>query len=298
MLALFQSRDYQEITPPTFEYLDVFARGAGGASLDHAYRFVDRTTGRMMLLRPDVTPQVARMAATLLADRPRPLRLCYAAPVFRYEEEHLGREREIFQIGAEQIGEVSAAADLEILRLVIDLLHALKITQFKIVLGQMEFTRGVLSGIASQPDVFDAILRSVAKKETASLEATLQSLKMTQKQRLGVLSLLNLSGEEEVFRWAAPLSHGDASCKGLDRLQEVYAALKKSGHSKNTLIDLGEVRGFDYYTGLVFEIFVEGIGMAVGGGGRYDHLLERFGTAEPAIGFAMDIERLQTASAH
>lgn len=297
-LALFERRGYQEIVTPTFEYLDVFSLGTADAHLNHAYKFVDRATGRMMILRPDVTPQIARTAATLLRDRPRPLRLCYSANVFRHAEEHTGHEGEIFQIGAEMIGAPGIDADVEAIGLVCDLLRTLGLSSFKIALGQMAFTRGVLAPFAAMPESFEKILHAVAKKEAAALDAALHLPGIDAKLRRAVLSLPHLYGGPEALKAAKAFATQPACRAGLSRLCAVYEKLVERGDDAHLVIDLGEVRGFDYYTGVVFEIFAEGVGSAIGGGGRYDGLLEKFGHPAPAIGFAVDVERLQAALDH
>jgi ATP phosphoribosyltransferase regulatory subunit len=295
ILSIFSQWGYQEVITPIFEYLDVFSLGVGEELLNRAYKFVDRATGRIMVLRPDVTPQIARIAATLLNGQPLPLRLCYSANVFRHEEEHAGREREIFQIGGELIGASEAESDAEMITLAIEILQKLGLKSFKIALGQMAFTRGVLRSFEPSPDLFKKVLQSVAKKEASQLEALLKEAKVGLKMRKQVLSLLNLFGGEEVFKQAAALADAPSCRAGLKRLKEVYAILKRAGYQEHLLVDLGEVRGFDYYTGTIFEVFTEGVGSELGGGGRYDHLLEKFGAPSASTGFAVHIERIQWA---
>jgi ATP phosphoribosyltransferase regulatory subunit len=295
ILAVFSQWGYQEVITPIFEYLDVFSLGVGEELLNRAYKFVDRATGRIMVLRPDVTPQIARIAATLLNGQPLPLRLCYSANVFRHEEEHAGREREIFQIGGELIGASDAEADAEMIILAIEVLQRLGLKSFKIALGQMAFTRGVLRSFEPSPDLFKKVLHSVAKKEASQLEELLRKEKVGATTRKQVLSLLNLFGGEEVFKRAASLADHPSCHSGLQRLKEVYTLLKRAGYQDHLLIDLGEVRGFDYYTGTIFEVFTEGVGAELGGGGRYDHLLEKFGSPSASTGFALHVERVQWA---
>ncbi len=294
ILSAFYRWGYQEVTPPIFEYLDVFSLGIGEEGLDSAYKFVDRASGRIMVLRPDVTPQVARIAATLLQDQPRPLRLCYSANVFRHQEEHAGRERELFQIGGELIGPSTAEADAETIALTIEILVRLGLKSFRITIGQMDFTRGLLKPIASSPPLLREILHYVAKKEASQLERRLKEEAVDATTRRRVLALLDLIGGEDLFKRAAALSDHPACRSALKRLKEIHAILKFSGYQDYLLFDLGEVRGFDYYTGTVFEIFADGIGAELGGGGRYNHLLEKYGKASPSTGFALYIERIQS----
>lgn len=294
ILSSFYRWGYQEVIPPIFEYLDIFSLGVGEERLDSAYKFVDRATGRIMVLRPDVTPQVARIAATLLKDQPRPLRLCYSANVFRHQEEHAGRERELFQIGGELIGPSDAEADAEMIALSIEILVRLGLRSFRITIGQMDFTRGMLNPFISSPASFRKILHYVSQKEASQLEKLLKEIDVDSKTRRRVLSLLDLLGGEALLKQAATLSDHPSCRKGLKRLREIYAILSASGYKDYLLIDLGEVRGFDYYTGTIFEIFADGIGSELGGGGRYNHLLEKYGAASASTGFALYIERIQS----
>jgi ATP phosphoribosyltransferase regulatory subunit len=295
IFSVFFKADYQEVITPLFEYAETFSKTSGEESLHHAYQFVDRATGRMMVLRPDVTPQIARMAATLLADRKRPLRLCYSANLFRHEEEHAGQEREIFQMGAEQIGLSGAEADAEMIALAIDVLQTLRIQSFKIVLGQAAFTRGILSPLETQPVLLRALLSCISRKESSRLETLLKETQVETKTRKQILALPHLFGRNDLFKRAAAITDAPVCKAALKQLAEVYRLLVQKGMQKHLLIDLGEVRGFDYYTGTIFEVFAESVGVALGGGGRYDHLLEKFGPAAPSIGFALNIERVQQA---
>ncbi len=298
ILSSFDRWAYQEVIPPIFEYLDVVARGLGTEHLDNAYKFIDRATGRIMLLRPDVTPQIARIAATLLEGEPRPLRLCYSANVFRHEEEHAGREREIFQIGGELIGPSDAEADAEMIALTIEILLRLGLKGFRIIIGQMAFTQGILSPFSASPLFSQKILHCVSKKEASQLERLLNEEQVDQKVQEQVLALIDLLGGEEVFQKAESLSRHPDCIAGLKRLREVYAILKAAGYEDHLLVDLGEVRGFDYYTGTIFEVLCDGVGSELGGGGRYDNLLACFGAPSPSTGFALSIEQIQIALAH
>ncbi len=295
ILSIFSKWGYQEVITPIFEYLDVFSLAVGEEFLNRAYKFVDRATGRVMVLRPDITPQIARIAATLLNNHPLPIRLCYSANVFRHEEEHAGREREIFQIGAERVGPSDAASDAEIISLVIEILKKLGLKSFKVILGEMSYTRGILKPLEPSSDLYRNVLCSVAKKETSRLETLLVEGNVPHPLKRQMLALLNLFGGEEVFKSAHALSDDPLCRAGLKRLKEVYTLLKDAGHAAHLLMDLGEVRGLDYYTGIIFEIFTEGVGVELGGGGRYDHLLEKFGSASSSTGFALRIERIEEA---
>jgi len=292
VFSVFFRAGYQEVITPLFEYLDVFSQTSGEDLLNRSYKFVDRATGRIMALRPDVTPQIARMAATWLSNHPRPLRLCYSATLFRHAEEHAGQEREMLQMGAEHIGHGEAQDDAEMILLVIKILQKLKMKS-KIVLGQTAFLRGILKPFESNPILFRKILSAVARKEILHLSSLLKDVPVGVGFKKQVLALPGLLGGEEVLAAATFLSRNPLCVAGLKRLSDVVRILTAKGLKEYLLIDLSEVRGFDYYTGIVFEIFADGVNIELGGGGRYDHLLEKFGAPCPAIGFALNIEQIQ-----
>ncbi|HET6371493.1 MAG TPA: ATP phosphoribosyltransferase regulatory subunit [Nitrospiria bacterium] len=294
LLTLFGQWGYQEVITPLFEYLDVLSMGVGEELLNRAFKFVDRSSGRMMVLRPDVTSQIARMAATLLSQNPLPLRLCYSANVLRHEEEHAGRDREIFQMGVECIGIEGVEADAEIVTIAIEALNRLGLKEFKIAIGHMGFFRGLLEGLEGDPAITTAVLHAVARKEQAELERLLLRAKVPPKTRSVLLELPNLFGGEEVLREANRLTRQATCQNALRQIKIIFDTIRGAGYGSALLVDLGEVRRFDYYTGMVFEIFVDGMGYELGGGGRYDQLVERFGHAVASTGFALHIERLQT----
>ncbi len=291
VLSVVYQHGYQEVVPPIFEYYDSLS--VSDEALDRAYKFVDRSTGRVIVLRHDVTPQIARMAATSLTGRPHPLRLCYATHVFCYADEHTGEGREKFQIGGELIGSGGADADAEIIALAIESIRKAGLRSFKVVLGQMAFVRGILQPLQHTPSLLERALGLIARKETAQLSALLIEAQVPRPSVETIMALLTFVGYKEVLKRAA--SHDPMVATELQKLDRVFGRLTKLGFGAHLLIDLSEVRGFDYYTGTIFEVFADGLGSALGGGGRYDNLLARFGKPLPATGFALNVERLQTA---
>jgi len=295
LLSVFSQWGYQEVIPPIFEYLDVMAEGLDEEMINRGYKVVDRGSGRLLLLRPDVTPQIARMVAALMRDQPLPLRLCYSVNVFRDEEEHAGRERELFQIGGELIGWDAPQADAEVIAIAIEALRHLGLRSFKLAIGQVEFFSGFLDGLGLSAQIQKKIRNAVTRKESSELKEIIIRAKIPSKVAGKILAVPELFGQEEVLKAAGRLVNGRTTERSLARLEEVYRLLVSSGYRDHLLIDLGEIRGFDYYTGIVFEVFAKGLGYAVGGGGRYDRMLGKFGYDCPSTGFAFDLVRLYHA---
>ena len=284
---------YREIIPPTFEYLDVLSEGLEPNLLEKSYKFADRTTGRMLLLRPDVTAQIARMVAMGMLGSTVPMRLSYRTTVFRHEPEHAGREREIFQVGAELIGQDDVATDGEIIALLMDCLSQIGLKDFKISLGHVGFFTALLARSGMSPEGQKRAEQAAARKDLPYLEQILTQERVPASVGRAILEAPGLYGREEVLERGRALAGRDSAQRSaLDRLSQLYRFLSASGLGDHLLLDLGEFRGFDYYDGVVFDVFAASLGCELGGGGRYNHLIARFGRDLPSTGFALDVNRL------
>ena len=284
---------YDEIILPTFEYLDVLAPGLEAELLETCYQFIDRTTGRTLLLRPDATAQMARTIGMGLTGSTVPQRLSYRTSVFRYEPEHAGRGREIFQVGAELVGVDDVTGDYEIISLLIECLQAIGLRSFTIALGHVGFIKGLLMRSGLSPQGQKRAEQAAAKKDLPRLEELLASERIAKAAAKAIREAPELTGQEEVLDRGRVLAAGEPTLTApLDRLAQVYHLLCAAGHRDSLLLDLGEFRGFDYYDGVVFDVFASGVGAELGGGGRYDHLIARFGRDLPSTGFALDVDHL------
>ncbi|MDE0485911.1 MAG: ATP phosphoribosyltransferase regulatory subunit [Nitrospira sp.] len=284
---------YREIIPPTFEYLDVLSAGLPADILEKCYKVADWTTGRILVLRPDVTAQIAKIVAMGMAGRQLPLRLSYRSTVFRYEPEHAGREREVFQLGVELIGADDASMDAEILTLLIESLKAVGLSHFKISLGHVGFYQALLaqSGLSEQGRKQAEL--AVARKDLPKLEHILKTERIPSRQARPILEAPGRYGREEMLQWGRTVAGRNTRLLApIERLSRVYALLDAAGVKDHLLLDLGEFRGFDYYDGVVFDVFSDNVGCELGGGGRYNHLIGQFGQDLPSTGFALDLDRL------
>ncbi len=284
---------YREIIPPTFEYLDVLSAGLPADILEKCYKVADWTTGRILVLRPDVTAQIAKIVAMGMAGRQLPLRLSYRSTVFRYEPEHAGREREVFQLGVELIGADDASMDAEILTLLIESLKAVGLSHFKISLGHVGFYQALLaqSGLSEQGRKQAEL--AAARKDLPKLERILKTERVPSKQAKPILEAPGRYGREEMLQWGRTVAGRNTRLLApIERLGRVYALLAAAGVKEHLLLDLGEFRGFDYYDGVVFDVFSGNVGCELGGGGRYNHLIGQFGQDLPSTGFALDLDRL------
>lgn len=292
LISIFAGWSYEEITTPTVDYYSLFEHGMGRAQAHHAFRFTD-TDGRMLALRPDVTSLVARAAATLFAERERPLRLCYVASVFRQQpQSHAEWRRESTQIGVELIGANSSAADMEVLAIVCEALERLGLDRdCSITLNDVEVFNGIAAELNLNPEARNEMRELVDTRNAADLERFLASYTSASEAR-DFAQLIQLSGKRQTLSDARRLITNARSRAALDRLDRLWSVVESLQLTDRFEIDLGDVSRLDYYTGLTFKIYVSGAGTRVGSGGRYDGLTASFGRAEPAVGFVLELDAL------
>lgn len=291
-LTVFDSWSYEQLVTPTVDYYSLFEHGMGRAEAHRAFRFTD-TDGRLLALRPDVTSAVARAAATLFSERARPLRFCYAAPVFRQQpQSHAEWRRESTQIGCELIGVNTIAADLEVLAIASDFLSRLQLAgTYSITLNDVGIFSGVAEGLELDVTEREEMRRLIDVRNSTDIEAFLASYTSVEEARAFAL-LAQLSGKRETLDRARSGLTNKHSLTALDRLERLWTVIESLGLVDQFEIDLGDVSRLDYYTGVTFKIYVAGAGARVGSGGRYDGLTASFGKTEPAVGFVADLDAL------
>lgn len=291
LAALFSSWGYEEIITGTIEYEDVIARGLNEEEKGQLYRFFGRD-GEALTLRPDMTTPIARFVSSQMGDAPLPLRLFYTANVFRHEKIQAGRYREFYQAGIELIGTDTGRADAEVIILAIEALRTLGVEEFKIGIGQVQLLDSLLKTTSLGEDMKFNLKKSIADKDYVSVSSIIKNsgLKKAEQELLNSLSLVQ-TGEEFFHR----LNGGDfpEQLTGqLERLRDVFKTLSAAGLDDKIFIDLGITRDFEYYTGIVFEVYTHALGFPIVGGGRYNNLYSGFGRSCPATGFALGIERI------
>jgi len=291
LLEVFRRWGYREVVTPAYEYFDVLSQGTDRELQERMFKMVDRESGRLLALRADVTPQIARIVATRMRDEPKPLRLAYVTNVFRYDEPHVGRYREFYQAGVELVGLPNPEGDAEMIAMTVEGLQALGLTRFQIDVGQAEFFRGILEDLNVDETTAGALRSALGHKDQSALERLVADLSATAAVTELLLTLPALYGRGDVLDRAEALVKNGRSEAALANLAEVYRLLRAYGLADSVLLDLGEVRGFDYYSGVHFEAYVSGLGAPLVGGGRYDQMLARFGYDCPATGFAFEVGR-------
>ncbi len=290
VVAVFEGWDYDEIIPPLFDYADVFA---GEALASRTYSFVARD-GSVLALRPDFTSLIAKIAAGRLRGRQAPLRLYYSGEVVRYEPVKAGRQNELYQMGLEHLGGDAREADAEVLAIAAECLERLGVQGFVLALGHVGVFAGLVEAASLAADRIELLRDRVESKDPAGVRQVLQAATGVPPDVAAALERLTLigGGREALAEARSALACCAPARAALDELGAVADALVSAGLGAHVAVDLAEVRGLDYYTGLVFRVFAPDLGFEVGGGGRYDALLARFGRPLPAVGFMLGLDRV------
>lgn len=285
---------YQDIQTPTFEYDDVFRKEIGSTSTKELYRFFDRE-GNILTLRPDITPSVARAAATLFETEDFPIRLCYAGNTFTNHTSYQGRLKENTQLGAELIGLDSIEADAEMLAMVVDGLKKTGLKEFQVNIGHVDFIQSLLEATGLEDDEMDEIRTLINNRNYFGVEEILDNRSVKESVKEAFHILPELMGGPEILESAARIAPSAEARLAVTRLQQIYKLLRLYKAEDHVTFDLSMSGSYGYYTGIIFRAYTYGTGDAVVRGGRYDHLLEKFGKSTPSIGFAIIIDELMSA---
>jgi ATP phosphoribosyltransferase regulatory subunit len=288
--GVFEKWSYVEVQTPSFERFDVLESALGRALAEKAFLFNDRQ-GTQLTLRPETTTPIARLASTRMKDAPLPLRLCYVQPAYRYEEPQEGRMREFTQAGVELIDAQSLDADAESLFTAFEALDTLGLTDAKCDINHAAIVEGVIASLALAQDVARRLKPLISQRNVAALRELLAD-PIDANARETILRLVLTRGQEDVLAFARSVCHAPEGLMGIERLASLLARARERGLGDRIAIDLSLLRDFDYYTGLIFEGFLNDIGFSVAGGGRYDALLPRFGFNVGAVGWSVSVERL------
>lgn len=292
--SLFDRWGYDEVVTPTFEHSETITSGAGCDLLQNMFKFFDKGN-QILVLRPDMTTPIARVAATRLREQTLPLKLFYLTNVFRYEQAQTGRQCEFYQAGVELLGEAGAAADAEIVALAVEAMLEAGLKNFQISLGQVEFLNGLMDQSNLEEEQRYKIKHCMVKRDLVGLDEVIKNSELDKDVAQLLSHIPLLYGGSDMLDKAYKMVGNEISRKALDNLAEIYQLLKSYGVEQYVNFDLGLIRDLNYYTGMVFEGYTPGLGFPVCGGGRYDNMVSSFGVDCPATGFALGIERLLLA---
>ena len=292
--ALYEKRGYGCVVTPALEYYDVFNFDSQTIPEENMFKLTDKS-GRLVVMRPDNTTPMARIAATRLKNAPRPLKLCYNQNVFRISKDYSGKRSEFAQTGIEIIGGDSKMADIEAVVTALRTLREISdfyggSVNYKLELGHAHFCKAILDAANISDDARELMTKYIGAKNSSSIEMVCADFDIPKELMEKVRQIPRLYGTKSVIAQARQLCEGvEKAEKALDYLEYIYDVLDENGFSENISIDLATVNDMDYYTGVVFRGYIDYTGEAVLGGGRYDNLMSNFGSDETATGFGVNL---------
>jgi ATP phosphoribosyltransferase regulatory subunit len=292
LIEVFEARGYGEVSTPAIEYDEVMARGDGRAARS-SYRFFDEN-GELLALRSDMTVPIARLVASRFANSEAPYRLCYLASTYRAVRPQSGQMREFMQAGVELIGASASEGTVEVIEVLEAALDAAGLSRAVIGLGDADLYGQLLEELGVADESREAVLANLAAHDLVGLEQTLIAAGIGAERAATCVQLTQLRGGKEVLEQARGLG-GEAVQRATARLSETYGELERRGAAERVQIDLGLLRDLGYYSGAILEVYDPALGHVLGGGGRYDGLMKRFGLDLSAAGFGLYLERVHTA---
>ncbi len=285
---------YKEIETPTIEFYDTFGGERGLINQESMYKFCD-SKGRLLVLRPDLTVPVARVAATRLKDEVLPIKCCYIGNTFSFDELGGGRQNEFTQAGCELLGINSPEADAEVVAMAIETVKATGIEEFQIDIGQVGFFKGLMEESGLSEDEIEEVRELIDQKNLVGVEQVMDRHKVKTPLKRIILDLPKLFGSRDILQNINSEDIGKEATKAIENIKAVLEILEDRNLAQYVSLDLGMVQSLNYYTGIVFRGFTYGVGFPILSGGRYDKLVAKFGRDCEATGFSLGINMVMMA---
>ncbi len=294
MWTVLTSIGYKEVETPSFEYYDCYIGESGQISQETMFKFFDEQ-GRILALRPDMTTSIARMAATKTADKTMPQRYMYTGSVFRNELTEGVRMREFTQTGIELIGSYAPDADAEVISAVMEAILATGIEDIAMEIGQVAFFNGLIEQAGLNEELTEKLRDRIDSKDSVGIKSITEKLDIDDAIKDLMIQLPYLFGDLSVIDKADVKGLNATSHAALENLRRIYELLCLYGFEQYISIDLGMLQSIDYYTGSIFKCYTRNVSFPVCAGGRYDHLMGKFGKTRGAVGAAIGVNRVMSA---
>lgn len=291
VLKLYGFRDIQT---PTFEFFDIYSKERGTIDSNEMYKFIDRE-GNTLVLRPDITPSIARCVAKYYKDETLPVRLCYVGNTFINNHSYQGKLKETTQLGAELLLDDTVEADAEMIALTIDCLLQAGLKEFQVEIGQADFFKGLVEEARFNEDEVEQLRELIASKNYFGVEELVSSKDIGSQLKEIFLKLPELFGSVDKLNYAKNMANNERAFMAIERLERLYDLLTAYGFEKYVTFDLGMLSKYNYYTGIIFRAYTYGTGEPIVNGGRYNNLVSQFGKEAPAIGLAIVVDQLMLA---
>ncbi len=285
---------YQDIQTPSFEFFDIFDKERGSVDSKNMFKFFDRE-GHTLVLRPDMTPAIARCAAKYFENEKEPIRLCYIGNTFINNSRYQGRLKEVTQAGCELIGDYSIEADAEMIALLIESILSSGLKEFQVEVGHIGFFKGLVMETGLSADGEVELREIIRNKNVFRVNEILESENISKECGESFYKLPQMFGGVDILDKAKELTKNQTALGAIRHLEKVYDLLKVYGYEQYVTFDLGMLSELDYYTGVIFKAYTYDVGEPVANGGRYDSLITQFGTDKASIGFCITIDLLHQA---
>lgn len=289
---VFRKHGYRQITSPMLEYVEVF-ENKGSVQRD-IFKFID-SDGKILALRSDMTPPIARIVSTNFDETRTPIRLSYIESTFQSARKYQGKEKEFTQAGVELIGVKSIESDAEILALSIKSILKTGLQEFKVDIGNVNFLQGIIEEINLAEDESIKLQKAIIKGDFVSSEKMTKNLSIDEGLKYLLSNLPLFSGDIKILEKARQFTKNKKSLDSLLEIESLYKALEEYDLLDYIKIDLSMIGHFDYYTGLIIHGYTKHVGYPILNGGRYDTLIENFGVSLPAVGFSIKVNELMQA---
>ncbi len=290
---VLKSYGYEDIETPALEYFEVFSSEVGTTPSKDLYKFFDRE-GHTLVLRPDITPSIARAASTHLAEQDN-LRLCYTGNTYINDSSYRGSLKEVTQMGVERIGADSPEEDAEVLAMIAECMLCAGLTRFQISIGHVGFFQALLEESQMNEEISKKLCSLISNKNYFGVEELIKEQCLSPALEQVFLKFPGLLGSVEVLQAAKSLTQNPKALRAIRRLEEIYRILSCYGYEKYLSFDLGMLGRYNYYTGIICQAYTYGTGEPIVRGGRYDRLMEHFGRHSKAIGFVCLVDQLHLA---
>lgn len=285
---------FQDIQTPTYEFFDIFNRERGTVESKEMFKFFDQYNNTLVL-RPDITPSIARCVAKYYSREDMPIRLSYSGSTFIHRRGYQGKLSEISQIGAELMNDSSSDADAEMIALTVECLAKSGLKEFKIDVGHAGFIKGLMEETGFDAEEIAEYKKLLANKNIFGVEEMMENRSLSTELKELLVRLPDLFGGIETLAYAKENVHHADALEALERLERVYEILAIYGLEESVTFDLSMLSHYEYYTGIIFKAYTYGTGEAIVTGGRYDSLIEQFGKKAPAVGLAIVLDQLMNA---
>lgn len=292
--VVFKKYGFQDIQTPSFEFFDIFNQERGTISSKEMYKFFDRE-GNTLVLRPDITPSIARCVAKYLKDEEMPIRLCYKGNTFINHTSYQGKLKETTQLGVELINDNTEDADAELIALTVACLKESGLQEFQVEIGHAEFFYSLLEEAKFSLEEAKQLKSLIENKNVFGMEEWMEKASISKELKELFLKLPELFGTVEILSFAKERTNNESAKKAIERLEKLYKILEVYELSQYITFDLGMLSKYNYYTGIIFKAYTYGNGEPVAKGGRYDQLVQQFGKEAPAIGMAIVLDSLMSA---